>query len=62
VNYSLRADLMLCTRRLVRLQVAIDELRLMFKDAVRSHFGDSAAGDVPHIIRLQFIRDEVLTE
>ena len=40
---------------------SMDELRLMVKDAVRCHFGDGAAGEAPHVIRLHFVRDEVLT-
>ena len=40
---------------------SVEELRLMVKDAVRCHFGDGAAGEVPHIISLHFVRDEVLT-
>lgn len=35
-----------------------DELRAMVKDAVGCHFGDSA--DQPKVIRLHFVRDEVL--
>ena len=40
---------------------SIEELRLMVKDAVRCHFGDGATGEAPDIIRLHFVRDEVLT-
>jgi predicted RNase H-like HicB family nuclease len=40
---------------------SIEELRLMVKDAVRCHFGDGAAGEAPDIIRLHFVRDEVLS-
>jgi len=40
---------------------SIEELRIMVKDAVRCHFGDGAVGDAPHIVRLHFVRDEVLT-
>ena len=36
----------------------VDELRVMVKDAVRCHFGD--APERPKLIRLHFIRDEVL--
>ena len=39
----------------------LDELRSMVKDAVQCHFGDGAAGEAPKIIRLHFVRDEVLT-
>jgi predicted RNase H-like HicB family nuclease len=36
----------------------LDNLRSMIKDAVQCHFHD--AGDLPKIIRLHFVRDEVL--
>ena len=36
------------------------ELREMVKDAVRCHFGDGAPGPMPGVIRLHFVRDEVL--
>lgn len=36
------------------------ELREMVRDAVQCHFGDGATGDRPKVIRLQFVRDEVL--
>lgn len=39
----------------------VEELRMMVKDAVQCHFGDRVAGEIPHIIRLHFVRDEVLT-
>jgi predicted RNase H-like HicB family nuclease len=38
----------------------VEELRAMIKDAVHCHFGDGAAGETPRIIRLHFVRDEVL--
>ena len=38
----------------------LDELRENVRDAVQCHFGDGAAGAIPGIIRLHFIRDEVL--
>ncbi len=38
----------------------IEELRDMVKDAVHCHFGDGQAGTAPKIIRLHFVRDEVL--
>jgi predicted RNase H-like HicB family nuclease len=38
----------------------LDELREMTRDAVRCHFGDGAAGPMPSIIRLRFVRDEAL--
>ncbi len=38
----------------------IDELREMVRDAVRCHFGDGAPGSMPRVIRLHFVRDEVL--
>lgn len=39
----------------------LDELREMVRDAVQCHFGDGAAGEIPRLIRLHFVRDEVLT-
>jgi hypothetical protein len=39
----------------------VEDLRQMVRDAVRCHFGDGAAGVAPSIIRLHFVRDEVLT-
>ena len=38
----------------------LDELRAMVRDAVNCHFGDGAAGPMPNMIRLHFVRDEVL--
>ena len=38
----------------------MEELRTMVRDAVRCHFGDGAPGVMPSIIRLHFVRDEVL--
>jgi len=38
----------------------IEELRGMVRDAVRCHFGDGAPGEMPKLIRLHFVRDEVL--
>ena len=38
----------------------VEELREMIKNAVHCHFGDGAAGEIPRIIRLHFVRDEVL--
>jgi predicted RNase H-like HicB family nuclease len=38
----------------------LEELRAMVKDAVRCHFGDGVPGPMPKIIRLHFVRDEVL--
>lgn len=38
----------------------VEELRAMVRDAVRCHFGDGAAGPMPKIIRLHFVRDEAL--
>jgi predicted RNase H-like HicB family nuclease len=37
-----------------------DELREMVRDAVQCHFGDGEAGEMPKLIRLHFVRDEVL--
>jgi predicted RNase H-like HicB family nuclease len=39
----------------------VEELRSMVKDAVQCHFGDGVAGEMPRIIRLHFVREEVLT-
>jgi predicted RNase H-like HicB family nuclease len=39
---------------------SIEELREMVREAVRCHFGDGAVGDMPLLIRLHFVRDEVL--
>ena len=38
----------------------VEELRAMVKGAVHCHFGDGAPGPMPKIIRLHFVRDEVL--
>jgi hypothetical protein len=38
----------------------MEEVRAMVKDAVRCHFGDGLAGAMPKVIRLHFVRDEVL--
>jgi predicted RNase H-like HicB family nuclease len=38
----------------------VEELREMVRDAVNCHFGDGAAGPMPKIIRLHFVRDEAL--
>ena len=38
----------------------LDELRAMVKDAVHCHFGDGVPGPMPKIIRLHFVRDELL--
>jgi predicted RNase H-like HicB family nuclease len=38
----------------------LDELREMVRDAVRCHFGDGVPGEMPRVIRLHFVRDEVL--
>ncbi len=39
----------------------IEELREMVRDAVQCHFGDGAPGEMPKVIRLHFVRDEVLS-
>ena len=39
----------------------LEELREMVRDAVRCHFDDGQAGQGPSMIRLHFIRDEVLS-
>ena len=38
----------------------IEEVREMVRDAVRCHFGDGVPGKMPSVIRLHFVRDEVL--
>jgi hypothetical protein len=37
------------------------ELRRMVRDAVQCHFGDGTAGEMPKVIRLHFVRDEVFS-
>jgi len=39
---------------------SLDELRRMVKDAVRCHFGEGNVDPMPKVIRLHFVRDEVL--
>ena len=39
---------------------SLEELRSMVRDAVHCHFGDGVPGPMPKIIRLHFVRDEVL--
>lgn len=39
----------------------LEELRAMVRDAVKCHFGDGTVGANPSVIRLHFVRDEVLT-
>ena len=38
----------------------IAELRQMVRDAVHCHFGDGVPGEMPGLIRLHFVRDEIL--
>jgi predicted RNase H-like HicB family nuclease len=38
----------------------LEELRGMVREAVQCHFGDGVPGPMPKIIRLHFVRDEVL--
>jgi len=38
---------------------SIEELREMVRDAVHCHFGDAVPGEMPSLIRLHFVRDEV---
>jgi predicted RNase H-like HicB family nuclease len=38
----------------------VEEVRAMVRDAVRCHFGDRSPGEMPLVIRLHFVRDEVL--
>lgn len=37
---------------------SLEEIRESVKDAVRCHFGDE---DLPKIVRLHFVKDEVIT-
>jgi predicted RNase H-like HicB family nuclease len=39
---------------------SLEELRQMVKDAVRCHFGERNSDSMPKVIRLHFVRDEVL--
>ncbi len=39
---------------------SLEELREMVKEAVCCHFGDGVPGAIPKVIRLHFVRDEVL--
>jgi hypothetical protein len=39
---------------------SLPELRTNVREAVQCHSGDGAAGEEPSIIRLHFVRDEVL--
>jgi len=39
---------------------SLEELRAMVRDAVQCHFGDGVPGPMPKVIRLHFVRDEVL--
>jgi len=38
----------------------LDELREAVRDAVQCHFGDGLAGTPPQMIRLHFVREELL--
>jgi predicted RNase H-like HicB family nuclease len=38
----------------------LEELREMVRDAVQCHFGDGVPGEMPRVIRLHFVRGEVL--
>ncbi len=38
----------------------LDELRTNVREAVQCHFGDGTPGPAPQVIRLHFVRDEVL--
>ena len=38
----------------------LDELRQMVRDAVQCHFGDGVPGEMPRLIRLHFVRDELI--
>ena len=36
------------------------ELRTMVREAVQCHFGDDVPGPMPKVIRLHYVRDEIL--
>jgi len=38
----------------------LEELRANVREAVQCHFGDGVPGPVPQVIRLHFVRDEVM--
>ncbi len=38
----------------------MDELKIMVREAVQCHFGDGAPGPMPKVIRLHYVRDEIL--
>ena len=38
----------------------LEELREMVRDAVQCHFGSGDLGAMPKVIRLHFVRDELL--
>lgn len=38
----------------------LDELRGMVRGAVQCHFGDGVARPIPKLIRLHFVREEIL--
>ena len=38
----------------------LDELCQMVRDAVQCHFRDGVPGEMPRIIRLNFVRDELI--
>ncbi len=40
---------------------SLDELRANAREAVHCHFGDDVPGPMPKIIRLHFVRDELLS-
>ncbi len=39
----------------------MDELRTMVREAVQCHFGDGVPGPMPKVIRLHYVRNEVLS-
>jgi predicted RNase H-like HicB family nuclease len=39
----------------------LEELREMVREAVQCHFDDGIPGEMPRLIRLHFVRDEVLS-
>jgi hypothetical protein len=39
---------------------SIEELRVNVRNAVQCHFGDGTFGEIPKVIRLHYVKDEVL--
>ena len=39
---------------------SIEELRLNVRNAIQCHFADGTCGEIPKVIRLHYVKDEVL--